>query len=493
MLMRSHVLTFASLMFFSLLATGQNYQAVYPDKENCFLMGNDNVICLRIDSLSEATTTILHPSRISLNTGDYCSSPFEGSWIGKEIEIRENGENVFINHADTPVTINTQAIEGEEWVAYEVPGEMEIRATVVAHDLMDFLELTDSVKTIAFQAYDAGGDPLDMEVNEMQVQLSKHHGWVQSLNFYFFPAHQQWYPDMKLRQLSLAGLSEPQTGITNLSWFEVFDFQPGDVLHVLQENGTWIGEYDGEFHTTETRNIFEYLDRMDFDGDSIMYSYVRTRRIHYQWMDSVAITLDTLSQTIRPYADFDKLPLEPGSGNEDTHDAEMYSFFHLIKDEFLVKTNCYNLYYRGEDDCWHALMVDVVPSTNSFYEGLGGPYYPQEAMFGSLVRRELVYYQKDGQTWGTPLDVSSVESFVKPDMVKIYPNPVREAFTLDIDPSLSGEFSLRLVDVNSRNVHQQKVSSGATTINVSHLPPGIYFCIVAGKQGVIHSHKLLVR
>ncbi len=491
--MRTQILTLASLLLFSLLATGQNYQTVYPDKENCFLMGNDNVICLRIDSLSEGTSAILHPSRISTYTGDYCSTPFEGSWIGKEIEIQDNGENVFINYADKPVTINTQAALGEEWVAYDIPGEMEIRATVIAHDLMDFLELTDSVKTIAFQAYDAEGDSLDMEVNEMQVQISKHHGWVQPLSFYFFPAHQQWYPDMKLQVLSLAGLSEPQRGIKNLTWFEVFDFQPGDVLHVLEENGTWMGEEDGYFQTTETRAIFEYLERTDYDSDSIMYLYVRTRRIHYQWMDSIAITLDTLFQTIRPYDDFDKLPLEPSSGNVDIHDAEMYSFFHLMKDEFMVKTNCYNLYYLGEDDCWYALMVDVVPSKTSYYEGLGGPYYPQEAMFGALARRELVYYQKDSETWGTPLDVSSVENYVKPNMVKIYPNPVRESFTVNIDPSLSGEFTLRLVDVNSRSVHQQHVSAGATTVNVAHLPSGIYFCIVSGKQGILHSHKILVR
>ncbi len=491
--MRKQIFTLVSLMFFTLLAAGQNYQTVYPDKENCFLMENNNVICLRIDSVSEGTTTILHPSRVSLNTGDECFSPFAGSWIGKEIEIKDNGENVFINHADEPVIINTQATLGNEWVAYEVPGQLQIKATVVAHDMMDFLELSDSVKTFAFQAYNAGGEPVEMDVNEMQVQISKHYGWVQPLSFYFFPAHQQWYPEINLQELSLAGLSEPQMGIKNLTWFEVFDFQPGDVLHVLEEDGEWEGEADGYFQITETRVIYEYLSRSDYDGDSIEYSYARSRRIHLLWMDSIAVMHDTLTLSITPNPGFDQLPLTAVPHSEFGEELDHYFYYELHMGEFYQKADVFNVIEHFSNTCWHILPSWRLPPVNYYYQGLGGPYYPQVSMWAGLVSRELVYYEKDGETWGTPLDVSSVEKYTKPNLVKIFPNPVRESFTVTIDPSLSGEFLLSLVDVNSRSVLQQKVPSGATSINVAHLPPGIYFCIVSGKPGIIQSHKLLVR
>lgn len=492
--MRTQIFIFVSLMFFSLLATGQNYQTVYPDQENCFLMENNNVICLRIDSLSEGTSTILHPSRVSLQTDENCFSPFAGSWIGKEIEIRDNGENVFINHADEPVTINTLAALGEEWVAYDVPGEMEVRATVIAHDLMDFLELTDSVKTIAFQAYSAGGEPVEMDVNEMQVQISKHYGWVQPLSFYFFPAHQQWLPEMKLQELSLVGLSEPQRGIKNLTWFEVYDFQPGDVLHVFQESGDWIGEVDGYYNITETRSIFKYLERVDYE-DSIQYTFSRVQRIEMAWLDSIAVFTDTLTQVITPNLLFEKLPFEPVFDFLFKDEEEVYMHYAMWQDEdgHLAK-GIYNYWFNWfTDDCWLPGHVDKSGWSRYFMKGLGGPYHTLYDMFGSLYLNELVYYEKDGLTWGTPLDVSSVEKYTKSNLVKIYPNPVRESFTVTIDPSLSGEFLLSLVDVNSRSVLQQKVPSGATSINVAHLPPGIYFCMITSKQGVVHSHKMLVR
>ena len=497
--MRTLTLTLTSLILFSLFAIGQNYQTVYPDQENCFFNDNDNIICLRIDSLSEGDVTVLHPSRVNLYKSDYngddCFSPFVGSWIGKEIEIRDYGENVFINHADEPVTINTSAVLGNEWVAYEVPGELQIKAKVVAHNVMNFLELTDSVKTIAFQAFDAVGDSLEMDVNGMQVQISKHHGWVQPLNFYYFPDFYFHWFDMRLQELLIAGLSEPQMGVKNLTWFEVYDFQPGDVLHMRRKSGSWVGEVDGYYNITETRSVFKYLERIDYE-DSIQYTYSLIERVEMQWLDSIAVIKDTLTQVITPNPSFNKLPFEPAFDFLFKNNPEVYMYYAMWKDEdghFAKGT--YNYWFdMYADDCWIAGHFDKsTTGSRYFMKGLGGPYHALYDMFGSLFVQELVYYQKDGVTWGTPLDVSSVKKYTKPNLVKIYPNPVRDFFTINIDPFLSGELSLQLVDVNSRSVHQQRVSSGATNVNVAHLTPGIYFCIVTGKQGVIHAHKLLIR
>ncbi len=493
--MRITVLFIGCLFFFSLLARGQNYQTVYPHQENCFANENGFFSCLRIDSLSEGNPVKLYPSPIHLYTGDQCYSPLTGSWIGKKIEIRESGENVFFNYAGQPVTIKTHAVPGDEWVAYEVPGELQIMASLVAHEEMDFLELTDSVKTIAFQAYDPEGDLLDMDVNGLQVKISKDHGWIQPLNFYFFPDFESVYPEMNLQELTLTGLSEPQMGLLNLTWFEVYDFQPGDVLHVLEEDGTWVGEEDGYFEITETRTIFEYLDRTDHN-DSIEYTYVQKQRIHKQWIDSLILTHDTLTRFIKPNADFDELPytaVPPYEGDE----YHFYYFYDLSIGDFYQKTDRHLLFekgYEGTDSlCWQIMIAWRVPSVKYYYKGLGGPYYPREEMHAALAKRKLVYFEKDGETWGTPLDVTSVEAREKPAMVKIFPNPARGSFRVDIDPSLSGEYSIKLLDVNSREVHLQKVNPGTTTINVSHLPPGIYFGVITGQQGVVHTHKLLLQ
>lgn len=495
--MHAHLQVSGILMLFSLLTMGQNYQTVYPNQENCFLTKNGNITCLRIDSLSEESNTVLlHPSRANLSIGDNCFSPFAGSWIGKEIEIRNNGENVFINHADEQVIINTHAGLGYEWVAYEVAGEMEIRATVIAHNTMNFLGLTDSVKTIAFQAYEAGGQPLDFEVNTMQVKISKHHGWIQPLNFNYFPDFYFYYYMLEenLQELSIAGLSEPQKGIKNFTWLDVYDFQPGDVLHVFREDGDWEGMEDGFFNITETRSIFKYLERTDYE-DSIQYTYSRVQRIEKQWLDSIAIYTDTLTKVITPNPSFDNLPFEPAFDLPLKDKTEAYMYYRMWKndDEHLVKSNSNYWFEKHMEGCWFPVHFDGIPNSEYYMKGLGGPYHPFSDMFGHSLIQKLVYYEKDGTTWGSPLDVTSVESIAQPDLVKIYPNPARESFTVDIDPYLSGDFSIRLMDVKGRSVLEQKVSSGNTTVNVTQLTPGIYFCIVTGRQGIVYTHKLLIR
>ncbi len=492
--MRVILLVVTSLLLFSLPGTGQNYQTVYPQEEKCFINKDDNFLCLRIDSVLDGATTILYPSRINLNTFDECYSPVAGSWIAKAIEINDNGENVFINYAGDAVMINTLASLDEEWVVYEVPGNMQIRATLVAHELMDFMELTDSVKTIAFQAYDSEGEPLEMDVNEMTVKVSKHYGWVQALSFYFFPDFQAlWYgPNMGLDELYLAGLSEPQVGVQNLMWFDVYDFQPGDVMHVIEENGYWVGQEDGYFQTTETRSVFEYIDRIDH-VDSIEYCYVLNQCILQLWTDSISVSSDTLNVIINPNPFFDQLPYTAVPYNDDSEVPEYYTYFEMNMGEFYQKLDHSFVFEQLDSSCWQMMTGWSLPSVKYYYEALGGPFYPREAAFGQLVRRELAYYEKDGISWGTPLDVTDVEDYTVEAFLSIFPNPAQDFFTVSIAKSFHDKLSLRLMDVNNRSVHYQKVQSGNNIINVSHLKAGIYFCIIINERGVVYSRKLIIQ
>lgn len=492
--MRTLVPAIVCLMICSMTVKGQNYQTVYPDVESCFVMEGEKIVCLRIDSLSGENNSVLHPSRVHLLSSEECYAPLDGSWIGKKIEIHDSGENVFINRFDRPVTINTHAALGDQWVAYEVPDELQIEATVVAHDIMDFLELADSVKTIAFQAYNAHGDSLELAVNEMQAQLSKHYGWVRPLNFYHFPMHHASHGELSVQELLLTGLSEPQVGVQNLTWFEVHDFQPGDVLHVLEEDGDWVytGPEEGYFQITETRSVFEYLDRTNH-GDSITYDYVLTQRIHIQGTGQVTATHDTLTKIVNTRPDFDHFPYTAVPFYEGGEVSEEYSYYTLGQGTFFYKADPFVIFSNEQNQCWQPLSSWRVPFVKYYYQGLGGPYYPRETMNEKLVKRMLAYYEKDGESWGTPLDVSGISPDHQPEWVKIYPNPARESITLSIEPSHAEKLSVRLVDVNSRVVHQQKVSSGTSVIHIEHLPPGVYFCVVFNKDRVLHSHKLVVQ
>lgn len=488
--MKRHLLlTFCSLLMV-LAVKGQNYQTVNPDVISSFVDENNHVGFIRIDSTVYDNGLVFYPFAVNQWLGNQCFSPNAGSWAGSEIIIKDNGYNIFINHAQDSVKINTLAPEGDSWIAYGQTGQLHIVAAVVEHGVMEFQGLTDSVKVIAFQAYNSDGEPTEMEVNDMQVKISKNYGFVKTLSFYNFPEMNSWY-DI-LTELTLAGLSEPETGVKNFYWFDVHDFQPGDVLHVLRNDGTWIGEEDGYFQITETRKVYEYLERNDYN-DSIEYIYSLTQMVLKPWIDSIEVIEDTITEVIKPYPGFDKLPGEPIFEEHSQDNITTYEYFTMTAGEHLIKTFSNYWFESSGEDCWIFMHYDGVPLTTYYMKGLGGPYYPYHALFGSLLHQEPVYYEKGGESWGVPLDVTNVQDIQVVENIKIYPNPAKDVLTLNIGHAGSGSYTLRLYDTNSRLINTKELQPGDNVLNVSHLTPGLYFLIISNRQGIQEARKILVQ
>ena len=139
--------------------------------------------------------------------------------------------------------IKTTALLNDSWTAYYLPDSIKIIATVISHDTMSFLGQLDSVKTIGFQVYDKNMDLLDYPLNTMELRISKNFGFVKTFNFYLFPNLTD-YTSERFEEYSLIGLSNPEIGIQNLTWFEINDFQPGDELHIVNESRSWFAVSD---------------------------------------------------------------------------------------------------------------------------------------------------------------------------------------------------------------------------------------------------------
>jgi hypothetical protein len=488
--MKRHLLLAFCSLLLVLAVKGQNYQTVNPEVISSFVDENNYVSFIRIDSTGYENSLILYPFSVNQLLYIHCYSPRAGSWIGSEIIIGDNGYNIFLNHQQDSVKINTLAVEGESWIAYGQTGQMHIVASVIEHGIEEFLGLTDSVKVIGFQVNDSEGEPMESEINEMQVKISKNHGLIQTLNFYYFPVHNLYYNI--LTELTAAGLSEPETGVQNFTWFDVHDFQPGDVLHVLRKDGIWIGQEDGYFQTTETRKVYEYLERSD-NNDSIVFTYFLTKLVMKPWLDSIAFYTDTLQKVIKPNPDFDKLPGEPVFELDYYGNENVYSFFRMIKDEHLKKTFPNEWFEIQDAECWTLMIYDGIPQSWYYMKGLGGPYYPYQALFGYLYERELVFYEKNGETWGTPLDMTNVHEISIPEYVKVYPNPASEILTVRIDHYGSEGYTFRLFDTNSRLVKTREMQPGDNLVNISHLTPGLYFLTISNRQGILDAKKILVQ
>jgi hypothetical protein len=56
----------------------------------------------------------------------------------------------------------------------------------------------------------------------------------------------------------------------------------------------------------------------------------------------------------------------------------------------------------------------------------------------------------------------------------LYPNPVKDIFILNVVPELLGQ-ELEMMDIEGKSVISPMISAVNQSINVQHLPSGIYF------------------
>jgi len=477
------------LVLISIISTfGQDYQTISSNRIAFFDNENNNIKSIRIDSLKYQTDSVFFPFA-AIQQLDYdCFSPFVASWIGKSVTIRDNGLNEFINKMGDTISVKTNAKIGDKWIAFAIQDSLSIEATILSHDTLTFLGISDSVKTIGFQAYDKIMNQLDLEINDMQLQISKSHGFVTIFNFYLFPNFQVDYPYESFEEYSLIGLSNPKIGVDNLTWFEVNDFHAGDELHVLDESSCWTG--DGYGSATTNKAIYTYLERTNY-SDSIVYRYSRKQSISTTWTDSSDFKYyyDTLTTTIKPDSLFDKLPGEPI-----VTDYETYNYY-MTNESPLSKMNprSYETFGFTGDTCWQMIIADGCFPDNKYIKGLGGPYYScTNAFCLGGAERKLVYYKKGGITWGSPLIVTGISDISIAKNIRIYPNPAKNQINITISNSNYQDLNVFIYDIQGKLQKISILETNNSMISISDLNSGIYILKIADDKKILKMDRLII-
>jgi hypothetical protein len=141
-----------------------------------------------------------------------------------------------------------------------------------------------------------------------------------------------------------------------------------------------------------------------------------------------------------------------------------------------------------ENDCWgFSFVIDGCLSDYTYFKGLGGPYHACN-MWGN-VKRELVYYKKGDEEWGTPLVIGIDELAEKRPAV--VPNPAKNEIRLmhlDQYPTVG----FYLYDVNGRQLLSLPQHQTGTVIDLSGLPGGMYFYRIVHEGKTLHANKLLI-
>ena len=475
-------------IFFSFIllitsAYGQNYQTVNPNRVAIFANQSNTVKCIRIDSIAVETDTLLFPFR-NIQKIDYeCFTPYGASWIGQKIVFESDSIEYFYNLNNQKIIIKKNAILNENWIAFYIEDSLTIIATVIKHDTLSFLGLTDSVKTISLMVFNKNMVQTNDQLNSMQIQLSKNYGCVKILNFCSFPNITSGLFSESIEEYRLIGLSDPKVGVQNLTWFDVNDFQKNDEIHVLYHSAN-----GGNVLTNKI--IYTILQRTDYT-DSIVYILSfqkRSIREENGKTTSNSYKHDTVSMVIKPDLKFDKLPGEVIIANKEAYN------YSMINDEMLSKKEPPDLYHILQiysDTCWIIPTGHGCFAFKTYLKGLGGPYYKCDVSIESSEERTLVYYKKGNDTWGTPLDLSKVTEYKNTKTIEIFPNPTNEYISIYLQ-NIESQVTFELIAIHGRIILTKTINTNQENIFVNDLKAGMYFYRIKNEKSILQTGKVII-
>ncbi|MDD3685525.1 MAG: T9SS type A sorting domain-containing protein [Bacteroidales bacterium] len=436
----------------------QNYQSLNSGRTILYKNSEGTIRVVEPIGSIEETDSVLTSFNVINQISDDCYAPDAGSWIGKQVIIKSNGDNIFFNQNNDSILIKTSATLNQTWQIYH-DNSVIILAQVTDVDTLTFCGINDSIKTISFHVLDLDMNPIAHELNYLSIILSKNYGLIRTLNFLYFPentltGYEHYSPP--LEEYEICGIQSNALCTQNLNYLDVYDFQPGDELHINYYRLTTCCD-------ESTQTILKYLEREDFEN-RIEY---RVEREYFQQLSvygtpSETYVHDTITEIYEPWAEFDLLP------GEIIFNENLAYCFKMIDGEHPLKTplDKGGIIELSEPDCW-SLPVFEGCSTGNYIKKLGGPYFHCETS-ESITIKELVYYSSGGETWGEPLIISKIEENNLKNKVSIFPNPANNSF------SVSGENIYNIELLNSLGqVLLQTESTGK--IFIGNQPAGIYF------------------
>jgi len=492
------VSTLIITILFFWITSAQDYQVIRSDRTVFydFHIYPYSLNTIRIDSIQVINQdSIFYPIPTIYQVEENCYEPFGPSLMGSKIMVKANGDNLIFNKYNDTIKICTKAKLGDSWPIILPNNEVSIKATVVDHKVENFLELTDSVKTIQFQPVNEA-DTGKLLVFGSSIKLSKNYGIIEVIDFKEFP-NKSWNNSFEYKALQLLGLTHPSKGVQNLTWFEVYDFQIGDQFH-----GINCTECLDKHSCTEYIQTIE--KREDFYSDKgllekIVYT-INNEHSRYNYADrSTQYGIDTLKKTIQlQNQNFDILPVytyQHAYGNdygiEYTQNRMLFYKNTVAK---VIPVNHYD-HICFTDSCWTKgyCLIDGYEPFYYYAKGLGGPYYTDDTdFFGCIYTRDLVYYKKGNESWGTPLNITSVENIsIDKQLAKIYPNPAQHNFTITTNQKYLPT-RLRIIDLSGKTVLDEDVNSISKIIQINDLKEGLYLVAIYNEDYVFPAQKVLV-
>ncbi len=452
------------------------YQTVYSNRKAYYTTIDQKIETLKIDSCVFFNDSILYPSRTLQLIGDECYDPNGGGWAGKKI-VLSNQWNYFFNEDNDTIKIKTDAVLNESWTLFKRT-DITIAATVTKWDTTTTMGMADTVKTITLHVFDRSMKPLPHELENATLKISKHFGLTKTLNFTYFPALKyitEYYVPM---ELELIGITNPELGVQNMNWFDVFDFQVGDEFHYIESSNYLVNGGSA----WEKKQIIRILTRENFN-DSIHYTEdVQLIQKYKQNAQSNYVTTSEHYQTgfwVQKNTAFEQEPGIPIFNNDSTR-IEIYTAFNSVSRRDI---------YTKNNGCWiRSNIIDDACNYVSYAKGRGLIHSSSGCWLMSGESLDQVYYKKGAETGGTPLILTGNEELNARYSVNIYPNPTTDKIYIDLNDNIHCTFEL--FDAQGKFMLQKELNQKQNSVNMQEFNKGMYFYRVKTDEKQVKTGKI---
>lgn len=444
-----------------------------------------------------------------------CAQSDGPSWLGSEIIKTAEDQTLFKNLHDQEIIFeNLQLLSpGDSWTCWQ-SDMYYVKATIMEVTEESFLYVTDSVKIISFQKYNNDDELVSSLVNDKIVKVSKYYGMTQTLPWVMFPdiplnpeptGNTPTYPESGT-EYWISGSTQLNAGMNNLTAREIFDFEIGDVFHILDV----LNRLPSTGRTDTVKSILRVIDKTLY-ADSVTYEYERElndKSLEFQGeggplIDSSLIYIhDTIEETyfLDPY--LNRVPFETAYQYNDDSTQANAVYHHLFvfdADRRAKNTAVYGLVqwmWHAGSECLDPYAFDGCGPYDHYYiDKLGGPYHDcLNWIDGSVTREELVYFEQNGEIWGDPFDnlITHDDGELETEKygIRVYPNPASSEFIVEAE--LSGQVDIMLYNDIGNLVYSEKIAAGKNYIT-PNVKPGIYFYQIMQNSQTIHSGKILLK
>lgn len=452
-----------SLIIVCLLITGLSYAQFSPFHlgKTPYFKGNLGVQAVQIQQQDTIDGVIHCKFMPKFDYSDYnCITLSINSWLGKEMLINQD-KCTFINDMGDSIHFLAQLQVGTQWPLAEFTDGSRFEATVTTLGTAIVFGAIDTIANIQLNYFDTSGSETHHPAEDQIISIGKQCGFLTSYNWTIFPEI--------VHLFHLVGRNDIPGSITYLSRKEIYNFDIGDVFHYEESTTHYTNQKTYDY------TLRKVLDKeVSANGDSVVYTYLDTL-FGQHFNEGVVTDYFETSQWTQSF-DFSTDQEEfPGcanlTGNFWSNILNYYSESQPARRIKISDLEVSNGSMEDSGDCWYTMLGPWYIS--SYMEGTGLTSIAD--LNYTAYNFELVYYQKDSETWGTPIQYMSLEKH-ELQKVHVYPNPSQSADPLKLQFSDQGKYRIQIYDTKAQRLADLSTSGGEEiTIDAFSSIPGLYF------------------